>query len=174
MGRTMRRLILLQLCLCLFAGVALAEFRGIPWGASMREVIESEGEPIERSADGLVYETEIAGLSANARFHFVGDRLGGGTYDFTEVTAARPYFDDFREIDVFLYKKYRKPTDIFEDGGAEYLYFSTTWVAYDSIISHIFILADDNLKLTHCIEYKPISLGQFEEQKNEAEALKQL
>ena len=189
MGRTMRRLILLQLCLCLFAGVASAEFRGIPWGASMQEVLESEGEPIDRSADGLVYETEIGGLAAHASFHFVGDRLVAALYYFTEQYASyNSYIDDFRRIKKLLIRKYRDPKedvvrwedDLFknnpEDWGTavaiEHLKFLAEWETDNSNITHM--LLGKNYKVTHTIAYHSLSMGNLWYQMRETEDLEQL
>ena len=189
MGRTMRRLILLQLCLFLFAGVASAEFRGIPWGASMQEVLESEGEPINKNEAIMQYKVEIGGLSADAAFSFIDNRLVSGHYFFSEQHSNRNLFlEDFNRVRELLTKKYQKPSydrvhwnqKFYKNDpehwgtavAAGHLALLVQWETADSRIHQM--LSGDNLEIRHSIRYTSLSLGHLEEQKNEAEALKQL
>ena len=172
----MRRLILLQLFLPLFATVTSAEFQGLAWRTSMQEVLASEGEPINRDKDSLVYELEFGSLPARAFFHFVNNRLAKAGYNFASDHASPDsYLDDFDRIQAILIGKHQEPkdnkihwiNDLYKNDrrnwapalASEHLVLMTTWETKESKITHV--MSGRNGKIIHWVRYESLSLDTF-------------
>jgi len=89
------------------------DFRSLPWGTSMDDIIEAEGEPSVTEKDCVRYTDSAA--ERPAVVIYCADENEGlyrGTYQFTVAhgTAYRRYLDDFSDVQTRLTARYGEPT----------------------------------------------------------------
>lgn len=90
-----------------------ADFRGVKWGVSRKEVKEQEASSrlVGEMPDLLVYQGEIAGIPASIFYLFDGNKLVRGIYSI-ENDRQNAIIKDYETIRSFLLKRYGEPTAV--------------------------------------------------------------
>jgi hypothetical protein len=181
---------LITVCICcatliltLSTDILADGFRGVEWGSSTSQALESEGKaPSSESDEQLVFEDSIDTLDCLAIYTFVEDQLVRGTYAVIEEHANKnDHIADYNKLKRLLGEKYGDPIndrtiwkdDLYKDDPDNWgmaiatsrLVYNCNWVSGDSEI--LLALYGDNYKINITLWYTSISLKDLESQKDE-------
>jgi hypothetical protein len=190
-GKAMVAVVRIALLLSTFTAQSLsaADFRTHDWGATLDAVKAAEGNPVQESADRLVYEAEITSLSAYLSFEFVNGMLSSAMYVFTEEHSNNNLFlNDFNAIEALLEQRYGKAAnpqtiwlnDLYRDDPDDYgmaiaaghMAKQTKWETERTSVRHT--LRGDNFDITHGIVYEGKPMQALQDEAEKQKALNQL
>lgn len=89
--------------------------RGVKYGMTMQEVIDIEGEPVERNRRSLHYSTDVNGYSADLSYIFIFGVPGDGETEYQNVNGAKYTFDIEGLTDVQKYNEYKQIRKLYID-----------------------------------------------------------
>ncbi len=109
----MKKVILIMLMIFACFALYAFKFRNNEWGASLNEVIRSEGkEPVDKNEELLVYKDELNNLDCGIIYNFINNELYSGSYIFINKHSNKTlYISDYKELKSLLIKKYGIPID---------------------------------------------------------------
>lgn len=191
MSRLGARLVLLTATLGLTAATAVAaDFRGLEWGATPKEVKDAE-EASFAGVDGtdLYYTTSLAGIDVVTRYHFLDGRLAEAAYLSTEeYINDNRHVEDYMKLKELLTDKYGAPvdddviwkSDLFKGEtsalgtavSSGHLVLQTIWEAQDTTIR--MVLRGEGFDISHGIIYSEKATAAERERREAQRARDQL
>jgi|TARA_B110000211_G_scaffold210570_1_gene248760 hypothetical protein len=178
----MRRLCYLISLISLISLQANAQFRGMEWSSSKKDLISKYGNPEFENEAWVVYKYTLAGKSVSSVFRYKQDRLYQGAYLLDEKhTNRNDYINDYDKFKGLLTKKYGEPKedetywkkDLYKDDYSDWgmavavghLIKYSSWSDEKTDIECS--IQGDNYKIEVTIVYKSIELKEWVEKEDE-------
>lgn len=177
------RILFFLIILFFYTNLLQAQFRDFDWGTTKEMVLKSEGDPIEESEDGLIYDGEIADYDVFILYEFIDGGLQAGFYIFQKKHSNElQYISDFENVKSLLSKRYGAPDDKksrlvlnYDTENNQYIdegtKLSTGAIAFQSTwslenLNILYKLAGNNYEISHGLVYKSKEYDKLKEEQN--------